>query len=116
MDQPTSRTLPDLLDETAGRFTVATAVVGLGRRLSFAELRDQSRTFSNGLAKLGIGHGDHVALLMQNRPEWLIAYFGITALGAVAVAINTWATAHELEYMLAHSGARAGNDRPVYQQ
>ena len=107
MQPPTSRTLPALLGELEVRFPDGAAVVGQGQSLSYGELRARSRSFAAGLAKLGIGPGDHVALLMQNRPDWLVAFFGIASLGAVTVAINTWATAHELEYMLAHSKSRA---------
>ncbi len=107
MEPPKSRTLPDLLDELCERFPQGTAVVGGGRELSYCDLRRESRAFAGGLADLGISAGDHVALLMQNRPEWLVAYFGIATLGAATVAINTWATGHELEYMLNHSGSRA---------
>ena len=107
MEPPTSRTLPHLLDELSQRFPDCSAVTGGGQELTYGDLRAQSRAFAHGLSKLGIGRGDHVALLMQNRPEWLVAFFGIASLGAVAVAINTWATAHELEYMLSHSEARA---------
>ena len=103
MDPPTSRTLPQLLSELSRRFPDGCAVVAHGQELSYEDLRAQSRAFAAGLMSLGIRRGDHVALLMQNRTEWLIAFFGITSIGAVAVAINTWATAHELEYMLDHS-------------
>lgn len=107
MEPPRSRTLPHLLDELCERFPDGMAVVGGGDELSYCELRRRSRAFAGGLAGLGVAAGDRVALLMQNRPEWLVAYFGIATLGAATVAINTWATARELEYMLRHSGSRA---------
>ena len=43
---------------------------------------------------------------MGNRPEWLIVDFAITLLGGVMVGVNTWATARELEHVLAHSDSR----------
>ncbi len=43
---------------------------------------------------------------MGNRPEWLIADFAITLLGAVMVGVNTWATARELQHILSHSDTR----------
>ena len=55
----------------------------------------------------GIGKGDRVALAMVNLPEWPIAFFAITALGAIAVPLNAWWTGAELEYGLADSGAKA---------
>ena len=106
MEPPSSRTLPCLLDEMCERFPDGSAIADSGRELSYCELRRDSRALAAGLAELGVLPGDHVALLMHNRPEWLVAFFGIATLGAATVAINTWATAHELEYMLNHSGSR----------
>jgi acyl-CoA synthetase (AMP-forming)/AMP-acid ligase II len=59
------------------------------------------------LQRRGIGKGDRVALAMVNLPEWPAIFFGITALGAIAVPLNAWWTGPELEYGLADSGARA---------
>ena len=47
-----------------------------------------------------------VAILMGNKPEWIIADLAICSLGAVMVAVNTWVTSRELGYVLAHSDAR----------
>ena len=58
------------------------------------------------LRRLGIGKGDRVAIAMVNLPEWPVAFFAITALGALAVPLNAWWTGAELEYGLADSGAR----------
>ena len=59
------------------------------------------------LARLGIGKGDRVALAMRNLPEWPVAFFAATAIGAVAVPLNAWWTGAELEYGLKDSGAVA---------
>ena len=64
------------------------------------------RRIARGLHALGVRRGDKVAILMGNRPEWLIADFAITLLGGVMVGVNTWATARELEYVLDHSDTR----------
>jgi long-chain acyl-CoA synthetase len=58
------------------------------------------------LAGLGVGRSDRVALAMRNLPEWPVAFFAITALGAIAVPLNAWWTGAELEYGLTDSGAR----------
>ncbi len=58
------------------------------------------------LGGLGVGRGDRVALAMRNLPEWPVAFFAITALGAIAVPLNAWWTGAELEYGLTDSGAR----------
>jgi len=59
------------------------------------------------LAGLGIQAGDRVALLLDNRPAFLFAYFGTLKLGAVAVAINAAFKPGELRFILEDCGARA---------
>lgn len=103
MPLPKSRTVPDLLDEIAARFPDREALVGSGRRFTYTELRDEVRTFAKGLRALGVNPRDKVAVLMGNRPEWIIADLAICSLGAVMVAVNTWVTSRELGYILRHS-------------
>ncbi|HEV2957015.1 MAG TPA: AMP-binding protein [Xanthobacteraceae bacterium] len=106
MTAPTSRTVPGLIDEQAARFGAREALVGGDKRLTYAQLREEVRAFAKGLYALGVRKGDHVAILMANRPEWIIADLAICALGAVMVAVNTWGTTRELCYVLAHSDAK----------
>lgn len=103
---PAARTLPDLVDELARRYPEREAVVGAGSRYTYAQFRHQVRRLARGLHALGVRRGDKVAILMGNRPEWLVADFAITLLGAVMVGVNTWATARELQHILAHSDTR----------
>jgi fatty-acyl-CoA synthase len=100
---PTSRTIPDLLDEMARCFPEREALVGGGRRYTYSLLREEVRAFAKGLHALGVNKGDKVAILMGNKPEWIIADLAICSLGAVMVAVNTWVTARELGYILRHS-------------
>jgi fatty-acyl-CoA synthase len=103
---PASRTIPDLIDELARRVPGREALVGSGQRYTYRELRAEVRRIARGLAALGVRRGDKVAILMGNRPEWLIADLAIALLGGVMVGVNTWATARELEYVLGHSDTR----------
>jgi fatty-acyl-CoA synthase len=103
---PSSRTIAGLLDEQAARFGAREALVGGSIRYTYAQLREEVRAFAKGLAALGVRKGDHVAILMGNRPEWIVADLAVCALGAVMVAVNTWVTARELCYVLAHSDAK----------
>ncbi|MCY4452404.1 MAG: AMP-binding protein [Immundisolibacterales bacterium] len=100
---PRARTVPALLGELAEGHPDVEFIVGAGRRLRYPEFRDEARRFACALHALGVRRGDKVAILMGNRPEWLIAYFAILSLGAVMVSLNTWATRRELAYMLDHS-------------
>ena len=63
-------------------------------------------TLAAHLHGLGIGRGDRVALAMRNLPEWPVAFFAATAIGAIMVPLNAWWTGAELAYGLEDSGAR----------
>jgi acyl-CoA synthetase (AMP-forming)/AMP-acid ligase II len=76
-------------------------------RISFEASFRASAALAAELQRRGIGKGDRVALAMVNLPEWPMAFFAITALGAIAVPLNAWWTGAELEYGLADSGAKA---------
>ncbi|MGZ8347374.1 MAG: class I adenylate-forming enzyme family protein [Allosphingosinicella sp.] len=76
-------------------------------RVGFEATFRATAALAAALKDLGIGKGDRVALAMANLPEWPVAFFAITALGAVAVPLNTWWTGTELAYGLADSGAKA---------
>jgi fatty-acyl-CoA synthase len=102
---PRSRTLPDLLDEITARDPAHELVVGGGERLSYAETRARARRLAKGLRRLGVQRGDKVALLMGNRPEWLVIDFAVTMLGATLVPISTWSRGRELGYVLEHCDA-----------
>ena len=105
--RPKSRTLGDLLDEMAAARPKAEAVVFQGERLDYAGLKARADAFARALIAIGIGRGDRVALLVSNRPEWLVAAFAAAKLGAVTAAISTFSSPRELAFMLDHSGAKA---------
>ncbi|MEH3037782.1 MAG: AMP-binding protein [Sphingomonas adhaesiva] len=54
---------------------------------------------------LGVAKGDRVAVAARNLPEWIVAFFAATVIGAVAVPLNAWWTGEELTYGLSDSGA-----------
>ena len=105
MALPRSRTLPDLLDEITARNPGHEFIVGGGERLSYAATRDRARRLAKGLLRLGVRRGDKVALLMGNRPEWLVIDFAVAMLGATLVPISTWSRARELGHVLGHCDA-----------
>ena len=100
---PTSRTIPALLDEQAAKFGSREAFIGGTQRLTYSSLRAQVRRTAKGLMALGVQRGDHVAILMGNRIEWVLAFFALQQLGATSVGLNTWATPREMEYALSHA-------------
>jgi len=101
--RPASITFPALLAEQAVRYGDHVAVVGARQRLTYAGLREEVLLVARGLAALGVRRGDHVGILMSNRPEWIISFLAAHQVGAVVVALNTWSSHRELEYALSHS-------------
>jgi long-chain acyl-CoA synthetase len=75
-------------------------------RVSFEATFRATAALASELRRLGVGKGDRVALAMANLPEWPVAFFAVTALGAIVVPLNAWWTGAELEYGLSDSGAK----------
>ena len=78
-----------------------------GETTTYGEMARRVTELAGGLAERGIGHGEVVALLSYNRPEFLEAVFAANYLGAIAMPINWRLAAPEVRYILEHSGARA---------
>jgi fatty-acyl-CoA synthase len=101
-----SESLAHFLARLAGTFGDAPAVIWGDERISFAALDQESRRVANGLAALGVGPGDRVALWLPNAPAWLALHFACARLGAIVVAVNTRFRSTELADIVARSGAR----------
>jgi len=87
------------------RYPDNTAIVYLGERFSYAILKNLIDRFAAGLDILGVGKGDRVMIYIQNCIQWVIAFFGIQKIGAVAVPVAPIYTSYEIEYMVNDSGA-----------
>ncbi len=92
-------------DQMSDRYPDKTAVLYLGERLSFSQLRNLSERFAGALSDLGVKKGDKVMIYISNCIQWVIAFLGIQKLGAVLVPISPIYTSHELAYMVEDSGA-----------
>ena len=101
-----SRTLGDLIDELAATVPAAEAVVFQDDRLTYTALKARADAFAKALLAIGVQRGDRVAVLISNRPEWIVAAFGAAKVGAIVAAVSTFSTPRELAWALEHSGAR----------
>ena len=101
---------PTLREYFATFFTAQAArelVVYGDERYTAAQVYEKALHFAAMLQhRQGIAKGDRVGIAMRNFPEWIIAYVGITHLGAVCIPMNAWWTAEELDYGIRDSGAR----------
>jgi long-chain acyl-CoA synthetase len=80
---------------------------GEWRPISWAEAARQVAALSASLKRIGLEPGDRVALVSENRPEWLIADLAIMAAGCVTVPTYTTNTVRDHAHVLGNSGARA---------
>jgi carnitine-CoA ligase len=78
-----------------------------GRSFSYAEAYEISRRVAAGLSAAGIGPKQHVAIMMDNRPDALWLQFALAIIGAVAVPINTAARGDLLAYYVRQSDSVA---------
>jgi len=104
------RSLPDMLRTNANRFKDGIAQRyksgGEWKDISYGELGQKVRLVAQGLASKGIGKGDKVALLSENRPEWAACDFGIQSTGALVVPVYPTLIGKQIEYILRNSDSK----------
>jgi long-chain acyl-CoA synthetase len=89
---------------------------GIWQTWSWAKALDEAESFALGLVDLGIQPGDFVAILGRNRPDLYISMVAIQMAGAIPVPQYQDSVAEEMEYVLAHCGAKfvvAGDQEQV---
>src|SRR5688500_15053894 len=82
------------------------ALVDGSLRLTYAEFLDRCDRWAAALQRLGVRHGDRVAVIAPNTHAMLEAFYGVPQLGAVIVPLNYRLTAEDFVYLIEHSGAR----------
>jgi fatty-acyl-CoA synthase len=91
--------------DCARRYAHREALVFGDRRITFIELEHEVRRFARALLAIGVTKGSSVAVMLGNRPEFVIAAFGAGSVGAVVVPVSTFASSEERDYILRHSDA-----------
>jgi fatty-acyl-CoA synthase len=99
-------TLWDNLDISARRFPNKDALIFLGTRLTYADLRKQAEKLAAYLQSVGVQKGDRVVLNMQNCPQLVIAHFAILRANAVVVPVNPMNRSEELKHYITDPDAR----------
>ena len=100
----------DNLDISARRFPNKTALIFLGTKLSYADLRARVETLAAHLQSLGVQKGDRVVLNMQNCPQLVIAHFAILRANAVVVPVNPMNRAEELKHYITDPDVRVARN------
>jgi len=84
LDCPAAR-----VEDLAARFPNNKAIIFEGSTLTWQQFNERANQYAHALAANGIGRGDTVSVLMENRSEFLIALIALNKLGAVGALINT---------------------------
>lgn len=101
-------TLPSWLLGAANKIPDKAFIEMAGRKsVTFAELRERSIRFANGLLSRGCKKGDVVAIQLYNCPDFLTAYFGISWFGGIAAPLHMPLRDAEVEPLLRYSCAKA---------
>ena len=103
------------LDHHAGVRPDKTALIWRGGRRTYAELLARVNSLAAALGERGIGVGDVVGLLMQNRPEFIELVYAVNRLGAVFLPINFRLAPPEWRYIIEHGMAKAVVTEPAYE-
>lgn len=84
-------------------------------KIPYREMLSRIDSFAGYLHSIGIKEGDSVALFLRNSPEFIIAIFAISKVGAISVPINTFLKSTELKYILEDSSTKLLIASSVYE-
>ncbi len=97
--------IPEYVAGWAARHPSRVALVFDGEEITYADLDDRIRRFAGWLEAAGVRPGDRVAVHLGNSPEFVVAFLGVLAAGAVHVPVNPMLLPAEIEHELVDSGA-----------
>jgi long-chain acyl-CoA synthetase len=103
-------TIPGMLFEQARRRPDALAIrhkeLGVWHRVTWAEYAREVRRVGAALLDFGLARHENVAVLGENRPEWLYCHLGIMAAGGATVGVYPTSSPEQVQYLLTHCEAR----------
>ncbi|MEV5346972.1 long-chain-fatty-acid--CoA ligase [Streptomyces achromogenes] len=95
-----------VLADTAAQRPDHSALVYESEHFTYGWLWEQARRYASVLQANGVRPGDRVAMLLVDTPQFPVVYFGVLAVGAVAIPMNVMATASEIDHVLTDADAR----------
>ncbi len=106
-------TVPELFqfltEEYASRtnsFIMKHKVDGKYAGITYQQFKEETESFAFGLATLGVGRSDKIAIISENRPEWVYSDMAILGLGAVDVPLYPSLTSDSIEFILNNSESK----------
>jgi long-chain acyl-CoA synthetase len=99
--------IAELFDQSVDRHGSRTCVSFMGTNLRYHEIQKDASRLAHVLYNSGVRQSDRVFLLLPNIPQFVIAYYAVMKLGAVAVPASPLDTASEIRHKIKDSGAKA---------
>ncbi len=100
-------TIPSLINESIRKFPDRTSIVFVGEEnYTYKQMGEDIGKLSGLLRGLGVSKGDKVAILSTNMPNWGVAFFAISSVGAIAVPILPDFHENEIKSIIEHSEAK----------
>ena len=101
-----TRSIVDIVEAQARKRPNHIAIYCLDQQMRYAELDRRANRYAQWAIGQGIGRGSVVALLMENRPDFICAWLGLFKVGAQVALINTNLSGAALAHSISISGAR----------
>jgi len=98
--------LARIVDRNAKRIPDWLAVISEDAELTWQEFFRKVNRMGNSLRRIGVCQGDRVAMYLPNSPEYLVTYFAIAKVGAIAVPFNIMYKSQEIDYIINNSRAK----------
>lgn len=107
------RTIPELFEfltedygKNSDRFVMMRKINDKFEGITYPEFREATESLALGIAALGVKRGDKVAIISENRPEWVYTDMALLALGAVDVPLYPSLTSESIEFILNNSDSK----------
>lgn len=104
-------TIPEMVETSCEKYKDNTAfLIPRANRiyeLSYGQVLEYVKRLGRHLKDMGLGKGDHIAILGENRPEWGITYFSVAWIGATAIPLDARASIDSWKFILKFSSAKA---------
>ena len=99
------KALLNIVEKQPNRVAMRKKDFGIWQDITWAEYLENVKHVALGLHALGVKYGEHVAIIGENRPEWLYSALGIVCAGGAWVGVYTTNPVTECEYVVGHSDA-----------
>jgi long-chain acyl-CoA synthetase len=107
MNKEEMKTLPQalrvLVQKQPDRIAMRMKDYGIWHDITWTQYYENVKKVAMGLRVLGVKRGDHVAIVGENKPQWLFSAMGVMSLGGIFVGVYTTNPTAECEYVIGHS-------------